>query len=456
MTNTVRGNPDDFSGFWQGPHPADPTKKFYIQITLHDSISGARGFWTKNSFYQSEFTVENLTITDDSIRFYVPNWECNYLGRLGETMQITGGFDCPDASFDPVTLTWNMEIARYLTQPKPSYSSETYDYVYTQPLQLSDHLPTAHYTVPGDSLFIYTLIQEILRGDYGRINSFLLLKDDRLISEEYFYGYTRDDLHQIESATKSITSLLMGIALDQGAITSLQEPLCHIFPEYPHLNTDSYRTMTLAHLLAMSSGYSTENDITYQSAHRIHTAITRELASAPGTAFTYDGGNTEILSAVLQRKTGMFADTFGEKYLFSPLHITSYDWDVLKQDGYPCMGGSLRLRPRDMMKIGWLVLNSGKLYGRRIVSEQWIEESTAVHTTTHIEGDNYGYHWWNITLPSGGSAYETMWANGLGSQFIYIIPELHLVIVTTGWNYESDSWAITRGISKHLYLLAGD
>ena len=117
------------------------------------------------------------------------------------------------------------------------------------------------------------------------------------------------------------------------------------------------------------------------------------------------------------------------------------------------MGGSLELRPRDMAKIGLMVINKGNFENRQIVSQQWIEESTSIKTETHIKGDDYGYQWWNINLQSNGFVYQTIWANGLGSQFIYIIPEIDVVIVTTGFNYENDSWAITGGIGKYLYLL---
>jgi len=106
-----------------------------------------------------------------------------------------------------------------------------------------------------------------------------------------------------------------------------------------------------------------------------------------------------------------------------------------------------------MAKIGLLVLNNGKFNNEEIISKQWIEESTTAKTTTHIEGDNYSYHWWNITLRSNQKNYVTIWANGLGSQFIYIIPALDIVIATTGYNYENDSWAITKGISEYLHLL---
>jgi hypothetical protein len=450
---TRQENQNRFIGFWEGPHPEDITKKFYIQITDHENEIAAKGFWTKNSFYDSEFRVNRVMIAADSISFYVPNWNCFYVGRLSNDQYLHGGFQCEGEPFDSVSLRKTDEIAEFLTQAKPNSCSENYRYVYTRPVSLNDHLQAAPYQSANDSLFIYSIIPEMIRGDYGRINSFLLLKEGRLICEEYFYGYTHNDMHQIESCTKSITSLLVGMAMDQGLITDIQEPLYKIFPAYKHLRSGEYQHIGIYHLLTMTSGFSTENDATYEGKNRIDHAIKRELAIQPGRQFVYDGGNTEILGAIIKTKTGMFADEFAEKYLFTPLKIETYNWEILKQDSFPCMGGSLKLRPRDMVKIGLMVLNEGKFENQQIVSPQWIRESTSMKTSTHIEGDNYGYHWWNIRLLSSGSAYQTIWANGLGSQFIYIIPEIEVVIVTTGFNYEHDSWAITNGISQYLHFL---
>lgn len=442
-----------FIGFWEGPHPEDITKKFYIQFIYHNNEIAANGFWTKNGFYDSEFMVDSIKITADSVRFYVPIWNCYYTGMLCEDTSIQGGFRCKGEPFDPVCLTKNDEVSIYLTQAKPHCTFENYQYSYNRPVILDDNISVSGYQSAQDSLFIYSIIPEIIHGDYGRINSFLLLKDGKLICEEYFYGYTHTDLHQIESSTKSITSLLIGIAKDEEYLTSIHEPLYKIFPDYRHLGTDEYSKISIYHLLTMTSGYDTENDAVFHVENRIDHVITREIAHQPGNTFVYDGGNTEILGAVIKAKTGIYADEFADKYLFTPLNIKSYNWDILKQDGFPCMGGSLELRPRDMAKIGLLVLNKGKFNNQQIISQYWIEESTSVKVKTNIEGDSYAYHWWNIDLKTQENTYETIWANGLGSQFIYIIPELNVVIVTTGFNYEHDSWAITDGIRKYIYLL---
>lgn len=440
-----------FYGFWEGPHPSEVNKKFYIRIVeLQDSVK-AYGFWTKNKFYDSQFAIDRLFLNSDSIRFYIPGWNCYYSGWLADTI-IYGGFSCPDEPYDAVNLVKNNEAANYLTDAKPDCSNIDYRYQYKQPELFDENIPTARFQTKHDSLFIHSLIPEIISNQYGRINSFLLMKNGSLICEEYFYGYTREDLHQIESTTKSIASLLTGIAKDKGMISDLNEPLYEIFPEYDHLRKGAYRHIKLSHLLSMTSGFSGEYE-PYKDYDRIDYALKRKLIAAAGSKFIYDGGNTEILGAVLKRKTGIYSDAFAGKFLFDPLGIIKYDWSVFKQDSFPCMGGYLQMLPTDMLKIGLLVLNNGVYNDKQIISGDWMATSTSPKTKTHIKGDDYGYLWWEISVESGNRTYSAVWANGLGSQFIYIFPELNTIIVTTGSNYEYDSWAITNGIGKYLYLL---
>jgi len=449
---SIDNNKNSFDGFWEGPHPEDVNKKFYIQIIEKKDSVKAIGFWTNHKFYDSEFKIDSIFLHSDSIRFFIPDWNCFYLGRIYDTNLINGGFSCTNEPFDTVNLIKNNEVKHFLTEAKPNCNNANYRYQYQEPDFIDEKIQTTHFQTANDSLFIYSLIPEIITNQYGRINSFLLIKNGSLICEEYFYGYTRNDLHQIESATKSITSLLVGIAKDKGMISDIHEPLFKIFPEYNHLRTDDYRKITLANVLSMTSGFANEYE-PYKDYDRIEYSLKRELIAPIGEQFIYDGGNTEILGAVIKRKTGMYADIFAEKFLFEPLDIKKYDWSIFKQDSFPCMGGSLQMLPIDMIKIGLLVLNKGIYNNKQIISDDWIKESTSIKTKTHIKGDDYGYQWWKINIESNNKKYETIWANGMGSQFIYIVPELNVVIVTTGYNYEYDSWAITNGIGKYLFLL---
>ncbi len=435
-----------FSGFWEGPHPDNPNKKFYIRITNPDSCR-AQGYWTENGFYSSGFVIDSLIIDNNSLRFYVPEWNCTYVGQRSDEC-IYGGFACSGEPFDSVLLVKNKSVAKFLTDAIIGCNSPEYSYSYKKPQQLNDLLNTATLKASGDSIFVYSLLPEIIHGEYGRLNSFLMIRNKKLICEEYFYGYDRNTLHQVESATKSITSLLVGIAIDNGYIADTDKSVAEILDA-----PDFDKRITLEHVLTMTSGL-TPNDQTLQtSENRIKTVLSCELNNQPGTKFQYDGGNTELLGAIIKKTTGIFADIFARDYLFDPLQIKQYNWEYGKQDGYPCMAGALELTPREMTKIGLLILNKGEFYGKQVISKKWIDQSTSFKTHTHIPADDYAYQWWNLSLESAGEEYPCIWANGFGSQFIYIFPTLDMVIVTTGHNYEFDSWAISSGIAKYLYLL---
>jgi len=447
ISSCIRQEPCSlFTGFWEGPHPDNSDKKFYVQILPGDSCR-VRGYWTEKNFYSSSFEIDSLNVWQDNISFYVPNWNCTYHGKLTGKL-ISGGFDCPGEAFDSVRLQKNDTISTFLSEALSGCLDPDYQYNYEIPEDLNDGLHVAKPHTEGESEFINELLPKIISGDYGRLNSFLLLKNNQLICEEYFYGYKRNTLHHTESSSKSITSLLVGIAVDKGFIEDLNEPLADILED-----SDFDERITIEHLLTMTSGLTPNDYELISSKNRIETILSRKLNNVPGHLFQYDGGNTELLGAVIKKKIGMYADVFAQKYLFEPLHISQYCWNFGKQSGFPCMAGSLRITPRGMAKIGLLVLNKGTFNGERVVSEEWIVKSTSFKTHTNIPGDDYAYQWWNITLESEGEEYSCIWANGLGSQFIYMIPSLNVVIVTTGHNYEYDSWAISSGIAKYLHLL---
>ncbi len=444
---------NSLTGFWEGPHPENPDKKFYVQIDNSEDTVNAKGFWAENNFYQSKFEIESLIISQNRITFYVPDWNCTYSGVLANKNRIEGGFACPGEPFDSVRLVKNEWIKNYLIHAKPDCDQPNYQYSYSKPKDLEDGLIPSIPNSKNDSAFLLKLLPEIIRGDYGRINSFLILKNNQLIGEEYFYGYMQNELHQIESCTKSITSLLIGIALDKGFMDHVEQKIYEIFDEIPHLKNENYREITISHLLTMTSGFDVQEEKMSQTGNRFQFALNREIITRPGTQFQYDGGNTEILGEVLKRKTGINPDEFANIYLFEPLNILNYSWDGDDNNDFPLMSGSLSLQPGDMIKIGNMVLNDGKFNHQQIISKEWILESTSEKTKSHIPGDNYSYQWWNLNLESNGKNYPVIWANGWGSQFIFIIPNIDVVIVTTGHNYEYDSWAITDGIRKYLYLL---
>lgn len=282
---------------------------------------------------------------------------------------------------------------------------------------------------------VNNIVSRAGNGAFGDIHSLLILKGDELLAEEYFGGYNADSIHFQYSVTKSISSLLIGIAMDQGYLSSVDQKLYDLFPEYgnqiAHWN-DQKAGITLKNVLTMSAGYQwdewtyTYTDIRNDANKLIRSedlmkfVLDLPLAHEPGSRFTYNSGCSMLLSGIIQNTTGMSLETFAEKNLFSKLGIEEWHWEQGK-DGVFNSGWGLHLKPWDMLKIGRMVRDGGLWEGDRIVSESWLKASQ----TNHIA--SYGYQWW---LSSGFFS-----ARGWGGQVIAIVPEDDLVVVTTAGNF---------------------
>jgi CubicO group peptidase (beta-lactamase class C family) len=295
-----------------------------------------------------------------------------------------------------------------------------------------------------DPAKIEEMLGEIREGDLGYLDSVLLVKNGKIILEEYFHGYEPGRLHDTASVTKSVTSALIGIAIEQGAIEGVDQPIADLLPEYAGLiNSDpEKRGLQLKHILTMSSGlawdeesfpYSHAQNDCYQmkfSGDAPGFALERPIIHEPGSNFQYACANTMLLSAIIEANTGLGADEYAEEHLFRPLGISNYAWDHYG-DGLTETEGGLSLVPVDMAKIGYLFLNQGSWNGTQIINPGWIEESTGPHIATGSLGAEYGYQWWRIEGIVAGQEVEAFFASGLGGQNIFVLPALDLVVVFT-------------------------
>jgi len=295
------------------------------------------------------------------------------------------------------------------------------------------------------------LAGRIEAGVYGEIHSLLLVRHGYLVYERYFRGYRIDRIHPVYSVTKSVTSLLIGIASDRGELGALSQSLLSCFPEYRSIaNVDARKqAITLKEVLTMRAGFDWNEGIVPYGDPRNPTSqlagssdwikfmLDRPMSDAPGTRFRYNSGCSVLLSGIIRNKTGKQAQEYAVAHLFRPLAITSFDWERGAQ-GIANTGWGLSLRPRDMAKIGLLCLQQGEYNGTRVLSQQWLNEST----TNHVSLSNsfsYGYQWW--LLPLEGMAGHAPQPNdlkiawGWGDQFIFIIPHLDLVVISTAGNY---------------------
>ncbi len=302
----------------------------------------------------------------------------------------------------------------------------------------------------------------ILSGDYRGIHGIVVTRVGHNIAEWYFTGddqhrgapagrvtFTASTLHDLRSVTKTVVSLLVGVATGEGRLKSLDEPVLDFFPEYRELRTPERMKIRLRDLLSMTAGLAWDEDTFPYSDTRnsetamdlapdaIRYALEQKIVSSPGSEFRYSGGNVALIAEVLRRTTERSLDMYAEEKLFRPLGITQYEW-YKDRLGRPIAASGLRLRPIDMAKIGELLLDHGRFNTRQIVPATWI---TAMSTPRVALGPGpcatqYGYFTWI----SPGCTFDppAPWfgAIGNGGQRIWVVPSRRLVVVLTEGLYD--------------------
>jgi CubicO group peptidase (beta-lactamase class C family) len=273
---------------------------------------------------------------------------------------------------------------------------------------------------------------------YPTIRSLLIVRHGKLVAEGYGRdSRDRDQVHPVQSVTKSITSLLVGIAEEEGLLQSLDVALYDLMPEF--FDDDlRKRAITLRDVLTMRTGLEFDNDedtgsLFYSSGSSVRNVLRRRLIFEPGTSFYYHDANPQLASGLLEKVTGVPPEAYAKERLFGPLGIHDYRWEK-HRDGLNYGAFGLWLRPRDMAKIGQLMLQGGWWKGQQIVPAGWIEESTRVYAN----GD-YGLYWWV------NEENRVFRASGAGGQVIFVdVPE-ELVIVLTG-DPGAKSWVLSPGV----------
>jgi CubicO group peptidase (beta-lactamase class C family) len=249
----------------------------------------------------------------------------------------------------------------------------------------------------------------------------------------------------VRAITKSIVSPLYGIAQAQGQVGSVDRPVLDAFPEFADLRTDPARLrMLVKHALTMTMGTEWNEALPYSdprngerqmeaAADRYRLVLDRPLVAAPGERWTYSGGATAVIAKLVSRGTGRPLLEFAQDHLFAPLGITDVDW-LTDRTGEAKAAAGLRLRPRDLAKIGQLVLQRGRWGAQEVVPGRWLQEATTAQAQPN-PSRQYGYQWWLGGSPFGDA--QTPWGAGfgLGGQRLFIVPELELVVVTAG-NYD--------------------
>ncbi|MGL9618699.1 serine hydrolase [Bradyrhizobium sp. U531] len=343
------------------------------------------------------------------------------------------------------------------------------------PASQADGLPIAPGTADGlvDNSALCRMTDRLAAS--ANVHAVLVSRGGKLVFERYLKGYDEandrpianavfdaDTLHDMKSVSKSVASLVLGIAIDRGLISGVDEPIFNFFPELSDLRSSEKDRILLSHALTMSVGMkwveatpSTGNDNNDEA--RMHMAadpcryvLGLPMIAPAGQDFFYNTGVLTLVSAIVRKAVGKPLDEFAREVLFEPLGITRFEWSRVKGDTNA--GGGLRMRPRDMVKIGQLVLAGGRWNDRQIVSKAWIDASTR----PRLEATGpyfYGYLWWLGRSLHGGREIHWDAALGRGGQSIRIVPELDLVVtVTAGYyqDYSPRAFQLQSGIFKEV------
>lgn len=354
-------------------------------------------------------------------------------------------------------LKRNVSMPRSIWYPRLT-TSENFRYQYKRPTAIKDGLETGHIDKSGlDTSLLTQMMNKIVDGTYANVHSILIMKDGKLVFEEYFYEYNQDSLHQMRSATKSFVSALMGIAIDKSFIKSKNETVLSYFPEYTFNNlTDAKKKITIEDLLTNESGL--DCDITNDKAegNEMRMGVSNDwvkytldlpMVDTPGGKGMYCSGNVIVAGRIVEKATKQPLVDFARKSMFAPLGITNFRWnfkpDITSAETF-CQ---IYLRPRDMAKFGLLFLNNGNWKGKQVVSSEWVRQSLTKHST--VQNVDYGYLWWIKYLDADGVRYYGKAAQGNGGQKIYIWDKLNMVTVITGGNYNTQSPS-DEIIRKHI------
>ena len=308
------------------------------------------------------------------------------------------------------------------------------EFTYQTPLQIDDGWNVASLADEGvNKEIINDMMTAILAGKYPNLISIVLIRKGKLIFEEYVYYNNRYWLQEFRSAGKSVTSVLMGIAFDKGFLKGVDVKLLDFFPEFEkEANWDRRKDeVSLHHVLSMRWGFDQSgpaNKTGWYTEDWIEKILKLPLINEPGEKFEYHSAAPALCGPILENVTGMPVTEFAKEYLFGPLQISDYLWHTLS-DGNTLTAGGMYMRPRDMAKIGYLVINRGQWHGRQILSEKWIDISTKPYTSDDAMG--YGYYWWLSKYKGRDKTFETIFAAGHGGQRVMVVPELDLVAVFT-------------------------
>jgi CubicO group peptidase (beta-lactamase class C family) len=377
---------------------------------------------------------------------------CNNFKKHKDTVSFTDYFT--ELNFKgvlkPSEIILNVSLGEnVVTQISYKRANENNNQSNTKYLKLDDG-----WTLLDKPLTLSKMEEDILNNTLDGTESVLVAKNGKIVYENYFDGFSPTTPHEMRSASKSISSAIIGIAIDNGIIKSVDEPIYKFIPVKYQYTTDSSKLkIKLKDLLTMSSGIGIDEEVYQESNNWLKTVLVPSLKHEPGKVTYYKSTDPYLTGIYLNELLNLPLESFIVNKLFSPLGITNY---ILNTDdtGIPYLGGGLYLTSRDMLKFGQLYLNKGIWNGKRIISEKWVNESFKKHTRLdEASGKNeYGYFWWHNTYEVDGTKINSIEARGAGGQYIFVIPEMDAVVVITSGNYRNRKTRQPEKIIKEYIL----
>ncbi len=346
-------------------------------------------------------------------------------------------------------------------------------YTYRAPATINDGWTTTRARDVGlDETVLARAVQETIAFDSSdpaapRLHSLLVARHGRLVLEEYFHGFAMDVVHDLRSASKTFTSVMAGVAIDRGVALTPATPIVPLLDDewVASVPMDARRRITLAHLLTHTSGLACDdnderspgNEDVMQGQRAqpdwYRYTLSLPLLHEPGTTYAYCSAGINLAGGAIAAATRSWLPDFFDRYVASPLQITRYHMNLMPK-GQAYSAGGIHMRPRDFMKFGQVYLDGGRWHGRRLVSRQWVSDSTAAHVTLP-DGATDGYAWHRHALEWRGKTYQEFEASGNGGQFLVVVPELDLVVVMTAGNYgQVQTWRRYRDEFVPRWVLA--
>jgi len=456
----------DIIGYWKEYIVKDGEKE---ETSLRKIILNSNGELEQSIVYELA-TQCRIWLNDDEISYldgHLEFWDGEFTGDISEDKNT---FHLIYKQMDNPFLLERIQDKKTIQLLDSLENCIGGEYKYSIPKYLDDYWESADLEQEGfNKKEIIDLIENIIDGEYDDIHSLLIVKNGKLVLEEYFnsngqiFGNYVNDIYSdrvqmLASVTKSVNSALVGMAINQGYIQDVNVPVSEFFPEYPEMKINGKEKILLKHLLSMSAGLQwNELDISYnnsnndvnkmeRSANLIKYCLDKPLVMNPGEKFDYSTGLSVILCEIIERSVGIEADKYAKETLFKALGISQYKWSRRKNN-ILATGGGLALRARDMAKIGQLYLNEGKWNDQQVLTEDWINASIQPHVSTF--GGRYGYQWWLRRFIVNDRNIHSYYADGRGGQFIFVFPEFELIIVSTAQNYMS-------GYHRRFYRMLED